>query len=77
MQKCSSGEVDAEEGGKGDVRGPQVNKVPSVERIRAQLTRVSGSKEHDLGMRESTQRLGLKLWRDDLGSKGETPASRA
>lgn len=49
------GEVDTEEGGKGDVRGPQVNKVPSVERIRARLTGVSGSKEHDLGMGESTQ----------------------
>lgn len=69
--------MDAEEGGEGHVRGPRVNKVPSVERIRAQLTGVSGSKERDLGMGESTQRLGLKLWRDGLGSKGETPASKA
>ena len=42
--------MDTEEGGKGDVRGPRVSKVPSVERIQAQLIGVSESKEHDLGM---------------------------
>ena len=67
------GEVDTEEGGKGDVRGPQVSKVPSVERIWAQLTGVSRSKELDLGMGESTQRLGLKLWRAWAGFQRGNP----
>ena len=67
------GEVDTEEGGEGDVRGPRVSNFPSVERIRAQLTGVSGSKEHDLGTGESTQRLGLKLRRAWSGFQRGNP----